>query len=146
MKSNRILGAVAIVGGIALLGVIAFPLVAGETERPMAKTAKMSGVVYDLHCVMSGHDPSADRVKCTTDCLRAGVPAVLQTPDGIVLLGKGMAGCGELLAPLACKDVEVYGKLYESHGVRYFDIQEIKVAAHLESTLEREDDDDDGDD
>ena len=70
--------------------------------------------------------------------IRLAVPAALETPTGLVVLGQGTAGAGKTLIPLAFQDVEVQGKLYEKGGVRYLDITSAKA-------VEKDDGDDDPD-
>jgi hypothetical protein len=115
------------------------PLVrpASAAERP-PREVTMTGRVVSLHAAMTGQFASPDQAKSTADNLRAGVPAALETPTGLVVLGQGAAGAGRTLMPLAFQDVEVQGKLYEKGGVRYLDITSAKA-------VEKDDGDDDPD-
>ena len=106
-------------------------------ERP-PREVTMTGRVVSLHAAMTGQFASRDQAKSTADNIRAGVPAALETPTGLVVLGQGTAGAGKTLIPLAFQDVEVQGKLYEKGGVRYLDITSAKA-------VEKDDGDDDPD-
>ncbi|MHC4092607.1 MAG: hypothetical protein ACYSVY_20425 [Planctomycetota bacterium] len=96
---------------------------------PPAREVTMEGKVIDLHCFMTGKFPSTDHIKCTRECIRAGVPAALETEDGLVILGKGPKGPARMLDDLALQHAEVKGKLYEREGLRYLDLTSAKAAA-----------------
>jgi hypothetical protein len=95
---------------------------------PAAKEVTLTGKVVDLHCFMAGGAGKEDATKCMKECIEKGVPAVLETSKGIVLLGKGMEGVAKLVGPHANQQVEVKGKLHEKAGLKYLDIIEIKKA------------------
>lgn len=99
----------------------------GEDTPPPkpAREVTIEGRIVDLHCFMTGHAPSSDLAKCTTDCLRAGVPAGLETETGLVMLGHGMEGATKMALPLAYQYVEVTGKMFERGGSRYIDISKV---------------------
>jgi len=103
---------------------------AGETPaaKPAAKEVALAGRVVDLHCYMTGQMPSADAAKCTADCIRAGVPAGLETDDGLIVLGQGANGPAKTLLPFAYHEVEVRGKLFEKDGMKYLDISSVHEA------------------
>lgn len=107
------------------------PLAAKDPAgQPAGRDATLTGKIVDLYACMTGEYASADHAKCTADCIRAGVPAALETPTGIVLLGQGAKSCSSLLTPLAFQDAEIKGKLYEKGGIKYLDIASAtKVAA-----------------
>jgi len=65
------------------------------------------------------HDP----VKCG-EAMKAGAPVALETPTGLILLGKGAKGMGEFAA-MAHEEVEVKGKLFEKGGLKYIDVAAI---------------------
>ena len=95
-------------------------------NRPnMGKEVTLSGQVVDLHCFMTGQFPSADRAKCTADCIRSGVPAALSTDSGVYILGQGPTGPAKALTAHAFQNVEIVGKVFEKGGVRYVDITSI---------------------
>lgn len=97
-------------------------------EHP-PREVTMTGRVVSVHAFMTGQSASPDQAKIAADNIRAGVPAALDTPTGLVLLGQGTTGVGRTLIPLAFQDVEVHGKLYEKGGVRYIDIASVEAVA-----------------
>lgn len=101
---------------------------AQPTTQPAVQEVTLKGRVVDLHGFMTGQFASADHVKCTADCIRQGVPAGLETAQGLVVLGQGANGPGRTLIPLAFQNAEVTGKLYTKGGVRYIDITSAKIA------------------
>jgi len=94
------------------------------------KESTLTGRVVDIHCFMTGQFPSEDKAKCTADCIKAGVPAALETPTGLILLGQGTGGAAKSLVPLAYQQVEVKGQLFEKAGVKYLDITSIQAKAN----------------
>lgn len=110
-------------------------------ERP-PREITMTGRVVSLHAYMTGQNVSPDQAKSTADNIRAGVPAALDTPTGLILLGQGTTGAGRTLIPLAFQQVEVKGKLYEKGGMKYIDITSIEAAAADDE--EEDDSKDDG--
>ncbi|MCK4659011.1 MAG: hypothetical protein KAV82_05765 [Phycisphaerae bacterium] len=135
MKYQRVV-AIAVVA-VSAATILASALYAGDKQgkKPAPKQDKKSaprevtltGKVVDLHCYMTERFPSADAVKCTRECIRVGVPAALETDDGLIIIGKGLKGPARDIAPLALQNVELKGKLYERHGLRYIDIISAKV-------------------
>lgn len=128
---------------------------------PPAKSGKpqdvtLTGKLVDLHCYMTEKFASPDKVKCTRDCLQAGIPAALETKDGIVLIGAGAKGEHRTkLLPLAYENVELKGKLYEKHGVKFVDLESINqvkatpapgAGARVRPGEPQEDEDEDADD
>ena len=102
----------------------------GPNDAAKTSTGKevaLTGRIVDFHCFMTGKMPSTDAVKCTADCIRAGVPVGLETGEGLIVLGKGIKGPANMLRPFAQESVEVRGILYEDGGVRYLDISSIKA-------------------
>jgi hypothetical protein len=101
---------------------------ASKEKGDQGKEVTMKGRIVDLHCFLTGDYPSADRAKCTADCIRAGVPAGLETTNGIFVLGQGMTGPAKTLQPLAYQQVEVRGNMFEKGNIRYIDITSVKAA------------------
>ena len=97
-------------------------------ERP-PREVTMTGRVVSVHAFMTGQFASPDQAKSTADNIRAGVPAALDTPTGLILLGQGTTGVGRTLIPLAFQEVEVHGKLYEKGGLKYIDIASVEAVA-----------------
>jgi hypothetical protein len=110
----------------------------GQPEM-QGREATLTGKIVDLHCVMAGAPKEKDAAKCTAKCLKEGVPAALETEQGLVLLGKGMDGFGREASRHALAMVEVKGKLYEKHGLKYLDVRSIKEARKIEFEEEEED-------
>lgn len=103
----------------------------GSTVKKMLlppKEITIVGKVVDLQCYMTENYPSADHTACTRNCIRAGVPAGLETEQGLYILSQGEKGAATMLAPLAFEKVEIKGKLFEKHGVKYIDM--ISAARH----------------
>lgn len=113
----------------AAIAVAVSALQAGDerANTPAPREVTLIGKVVDLHCCMTGKFPSTDHVKCTRECIRAGVPAALETEDGLIVLGHGPKGAARTVAGLALKTVEARGKLYERHGLRYLDLTTAKA-------------------
>jgi hypothetical protein len=130
---NRNRSAFLAVAAVAAALILTSALTAGERaeKRPGFREATLTGKVVDLHCYMTGRFPSTDAVKCTRECLMVGVPAALETEDGLVMIGKGPKGAGREVAPFALQNVELKGKLYERRGVRYIDFASVKAAQKL---------------
>jgi hypothetical protein len=109
-------------------------------ERP-PREVTMTGRVVSVHAFMTGQFASPDQAKSTADNIRAGVPAALDTPTGLILLGQGTTGVGRTLIPLAFQEVEVHGKLYEKGGAKYIDIASVEAVG-----ADEEEEEDEGDD
>jgi hypothetical protein len=139
-----------VVGALATaaLGLLVWSVnadVRGGRGEQVGKDVVVTGRVIDLHCFMTGQMPSSDPVRCTTDCIRAGVPAALESDTGLFVLGQGVTGPAKTLLPFAYAEVEISGKVFERNGVRYLDIASIKPAMPGEEGDDQPQDDDDGD-
>jgi hypothetical protein len=95
------------------------PVTAQPAPAPAGKDVTMVGKLIDLPCFMMGAG-KPDAAKCG-DAMKAGVPVALETPTGVILLGKGAKGMAEFVA-MAHEEVEVKGKLFEKGGVKYIDV------------------------
>jgi hypothetical protein len=115
---------IAVLAALCLAGVIV-SAVARPRQQVKSEDVVILGRVVDLQGYMTGQE-SQDPVKDTRDNLRAGVPAGLEIEDGIVVIGMGKQNPARRLLPLAYKEVELTGKLYEKDGLLYVDMQEIK--------------------
>lgn len=125
---------------------LATALYAGPDRSSRPREVTLTGKIVDLQGYMTEKYASADHAKCTTDCIRAGVPAALETEDGLVIIGEGVTGPARSLAELALRNVELKGKLYERHGIQYIDIKStksVKVEEEPEDESWDRDDDDD---
>ena len=148
MGRVRTVGIVA-AGALVLTLGLSTLLAQSQQPRPMGqsetqgKEVTLTGKVVDLHCYMTGSQPTKDVVKCTRECLRDGVPAALEINGGLVILGKGLRGIGRELVRHAQDTVEIKGKLYERHGLKYVDVTSFKEAkkVHLEEEDEEEEED-----
>jgi len=137
--------------GIVAAGVLVFTLglstllAQDRPSKPLGqaeiqgKEVTLTGKIVDVHCFMAGAPQEKDAVKCTTKCLREGVPAALETDNGLILLGKGMNGIGREASRHALSMVEVNGRLYEKHGLKYLDVTSMKEATKSEPEEEEED-------
>lgn len=126
MFHQRIVGVVA----TAVAAIVVASALYARDERGKLRAPRdvtLTGRIVDLQNFMTGTFASSDKVKCTRDCIRAGVPAALKTDDGVILLGEGVKGPQRTLAPLALRFVEVKGKLYERDGLRYIDMASVQV-------------------
>ncbi|MBK9120385.1 MAG: hypothetical protein IPM18_12405 [Phycisphaerales bacterium] len=110
---------------------------------PVGKEVTLTGTIVDLHYYLLGGYPE-NKEKCTSDCIKAGVPVALATSEGLIILGQGPTGPAKSCMPLALQAVEVHGKLYEKQGVKYLDIMSVKkvtpkpaAAAHPAPPAER---------
>ncbi|MGB2987489.1 MAG: hypothetical protein WBE26_16620 [Phycisphaerae bacterium] len=111
---------ITVVVGVVLVSVIC---AAGDREKnPPPRDVTLTGKIVDLHSFMTDKFESSDKAECTRDSIRAGVPAALETEEGLVLIGEGPRGAARTIAPLAFQAVELKGKLYEKHGLRYIDV------------------------
>ncbi len=86
----------------------------------------VAGRVVDLHTLMSGRTRTEDEEKSVREAIQAGVPAALQTDDGLILLGQGWKGPRTTLVRFALQEVEIKGQLYEKDRIYYLDIEEVK--------------------
>lgn len=122
MKTQaRVAGLVTVLTLAAAAVVIARPRQQSKPEEVV-----IVGRIVDLYSYMSGETASDDPVKDTRDNLRSGVPAGLEIEDGIVVIGMGKQNPARKLLPLAYKEVELTGKLYDKDGILYVDMQEVK--------------------
>lgn len=107
---------------------------AGPKVRvPVAQNVSLTGRLVDLHSFMTDSYPNQDRAKTTAELIKAGVPAGLDTPAGLIVLGMGTKSPADRLAPLAYQDVEVKGKLWLWRGARYLEITSISKAKAVDT-------------
>jgi hypothetical protein len=113
----------------------------GAGKRPSAgEPVTVSGKLIDLQSYMTGKTPGSDPVKSAQQCIRSGVPAALETEEGLIVIGMGERGPSRLLVPLVLQHVELKGKLYEKDGLQYIDIasaravrEELEEEEHLDA-------------
>lgn len=117
---------IASVVGVMFVSVLC---IAGDRDKnPAPRDVTLTGRIVDLQSFMNGKFASADKARCTRECIRAGVPAAIETDDGLIVIGEGTKGAARTLAPFAYENAELKGKLYERHGLRYIDITSAKAA------------------
>lgn len=123
MKNSRV--PLVVLGVLAAGVVITAALEASDQTTPKPKDVVLVGRIVDLQTFMTGKFDSADHAKCSAECLRAGVPAAIETDDGLVIIGEGARSPAHTISKFAMTDVEVHGKMYERYGVRYVDMSSI---------------------
>ena len=99
-----------------------------KVQVPVSRNVTLTGRLVDLHSFMTDSYPTADRAKTTTERLKAGVPAGLDTAAGLILLGSGLKNAADKLIPLAYEEVEVKGKLHYRRGARYLEFTSVSKA------------------
>lgn len=102
-------------------------LAVGRPKQPKPEEVTLVGLVVDLQSYMTEKCSNDDYTKCTRDNIRGGVPAALETDDGLVIVGMGDKGPARLLVPLAYQNAEVTGVLYEQDGLMYIDMKSAKL-------------------
>ncbi len=132
MKHARFIGAAAAVAVFATLGLSSLfaqnrEQAAPQKQETKGKEVTLVGKIVDLQCYMTGEYPTRDQAECARKCIRAGVPAALETENGLMILGMGHRGPGREIEKHAMATVELKGKLYEKHGVKYIDIVSVKA-------------------
>lgn len=111
---------------------------APQDDRPARpKMVTLTGVLVDVYSYMTAPPPrderaAAEQGKVIKESLKNGVPACIETEDGLYILGKGVKAPIEQVVPLANQEVEVRGKMFEKGGVHYVDIVSIKAVKHEE--------------
>lgn len=122
MKNLRTLAALAFAVAAVIAGASSLRA-GGERKKPVKpEDVTLVGTIVDLQSLMTGKFTGTDPVRATQDCIRQGVPAALETEDGLIVIGMGERGPSRTLIPLALKKVEVKGKLYDKDGLQYLDM------------------------
>lgn len=123
------------------------PLAAtAEDRRPERKGKRTAegkemtfvGFVYDVHSYMAASKPSED-TRAMSDAIKGGVPAVIDSPAGAIILNQGANGSPKTFAALANQRVQVTGKFYEKNGLRYLDVASAREATRSEEADEESD-------
>lgn len=96
----------------------------GKPERP--EEIVLVGTIVDLQSYMTEEFTSDDPVKSTRAAIRAGVPAALETDEGLVVIGMGNKNPARKLVPLAYREVELTGRLYDEEGFEYIDMSAVR--------------------
>lgn len=130
MTKSQKLVALTVFGLIVGVGLSALMAQDREPVTPelKGKEVVLVGTIVDLQCYMTGQPQGKDPAGCARDCIRAGVPAALETKDGLVVIGMGTAGPAKKIVEHALAVVEIKGKLYEKGGLRYIDLRSVEPA------------------
>jgi len=112
---------------ILAVGVVltaAFSLQAGPRRNRQSGGEEIIvvGRLVDLQSFMTGRHPGGDPKRASQQAIRSGVPAALETEDGMIVVGMGERGPARILSPLALQQVELKGKLFEKEGLEYLDL------------------------
>lgn len=130
MRTNKKTALFIVVSGV--IGITTMVVAVGtpmdEQKSSVSRDAVITGRVVDLQTYMTGKFQSSDKARCTRDCIEAGVPAALETKDGLIVIGHGDKSPRKELARWALQYIEIKGTLYERSGVRYMDLEKIKLA------------------
>jgi len=103
-------------------------------QRPtQPREVTLAGTVVDLQCYMTGESAGKNPEAFSRNCIRRGVPAALETENGLIILGLAKGNASKLVQH-AMKPAEVSGTLYVKHGVKYLEVASIKKL----KTLDRE--------
>ena len=145
MKTQR---SIVIAAGVAAAVLCTSVLIAGgdRDKVPPPRDVTLTGKIVDLQSFMTDKFESSDHAKCTQRCIQAGVPAALETEDGLIIIGEGSKGPARTITPLAFRYAELKGKLYEREGIKYIDVASAKAAKDPESEEEDWESEDDWDD
>jgi hypothetical protein len=139
MKNRRTLAALA-VSVVAVIAGASSLRAGGERKKPVKpEDVTLIGKIVDLQSFMTGKFSGTDPVRATQECIRQGVPAALETEEGLIVIGMGERGPSRTLIPLAFKKVEVKGKLYEKDGLQYLDMATVALVKEKEEAEEGED-------
>lgn len=115
-------------GLVGLAGTVLIAAGGSRGKETAPKDITVVGRVVDLHSYMTGRSGSNDMVRWTQMAIRAGVPAAVETDDGIIIIGQGDRGPMRTILPFAYKNAELRGKLHEKDGIPYLDIVSAKKA------------------
>jgi hypothetical protein len=136
MKHARLIGAVTAIAAVTVLGLSSLlaqsrehaPPQKPESKESKGKETTLVGKIVDLQCYMTEEYATKDHAECTRRCIRAGVPVALETDKGLVIVGMGQRGPAHKVEKHALVMVELKGKLYEKHGLKYVDLTSLKPA------------------
>jgi hypothetical protein len=128
MTAMKLFSRTSVIVALCVGAVCASTLLAiGRPKSPKPEDVTLVGLVVDLQTYMTEKCPNEDFAKCTRDNIRGGVPAALETDDGLIIVGMGDKGPARLLVPLAYQNAEVTGKLYDRDGLLYLDMTAAKI-------------------
>ncbi len=142
MGNSRSIRNTVIAGVVGVMFVSAL-CAAGDRDKGLSpRDVTLTGKIVDLQSFMSGKFTSSDKVKCTRECIRAGVPIAIETEMGLIVVGEGTKGSARTLAPFAFQYAELKGKLYDKHGLRYIDITSAKAVKPKFDPVSEQDEED----
>lgn len=127
MKLSRNQLVIVSVSCAAVLFATTFVALGRPKKNNQPEEVTLVGLVVDLQTYMTEKCANDDFQKCTRDNIRGGVPAALETEDGLIVVGMGDKGPARLLVPLAYQNAEVTGKLYDREGFLYLDMSAAKI-------------------
>lgn len=125
----------AIVSAIAVAVTLGLAAIAAESKKSDKAPGKapeketvLSGKVLDLHTHMAGGTMGKSRARSSAQLIRSGVPVVLETDKGLVIVGVGRKVSPRTIAKHAGARVELKGTLYEKDNLRYLDVTAVVVS------------------
>ena len=115
-KSTKKAAAITMIAGLASVSALLAGGQRSDSQKPTETT--LVGTITDLGSYMTGEQRAARESR---RLIRSGIPVVLDTDRGPVVLGGTSKTARGLMLRLVFEEVEVKGMLYERHGLRYFD-------------------------
>jgi hypothetical protein len=144
MKPTRLFAAAVATTVVVTVGLSSLFAQSRQQRTPPAKPEAqgkeitLTGKLVDLQCYMTGQYPTKNQVESTRKCIRAGVPAAVETSNGLVVVGMGHRGPARTLAKHGLSKVELTGRLYEKQGIKYIDVTSVKEAKPAQPELQEE--------
>ena len=117
--------AMAIAAGIALVAFSPSFLVRAGDPSSRGRNITRKGSIVDLHTYMTGGEDLSEATKTSRKRIRGGVPVVLVTREGPVLLSQGQRSPARLVETFALQPVWAKGKYYEKDGLQYLDLRKV---------------------
>ncbi|MCG3138399.1 MAG: hypothetical protein HJJLKODD_02262 [Phycisphaerae bacterium] len=87
----------------------------------------MSGKLVDLKSYMSEELEGDELVRMIQSNLREGIPAAIETKEGLVVVGWDRKIPKAKVLQMANQDIEVRGLLYEKSGLHYMQVTAVRV-------------------
>ena len=124
MRSIRLHGSIVVIVATCLIGASTLVARGGRDRAPRPKEVTLAGTITDLHSYVTDESRPARNVQ---RLIRGGIPAILDTKAGPVLLGGASKQYRKDLLKLVHEDVQVEGELYEKRGLRYLDVASLDL-------------------
>ena len=124
MQRIRLHGSIVVVVVTCLVGASTLVGGGGRERTPKPKEVTLTGTITDLHSYVTDESLPARNVQ---RLIRNGIPAILDTKAGPVLLGGASTRYRKDLLKLVHEEVEVEGELYEKRGLRYLDVASLDL-------------------